>query len=90
MDVNTLLKVLEQLLHKIKANRQREMVEFWYVQDVRHYIQNSMFTIAQSLKCKRRDFQGKQGDRQCRAQFGILWDLQLGSLDLNKAQTQVA
>ena len=26
MDVNTLLKVLEQLLHKIKANRRREMV----------------------------------------------------------------
>ena len=27
MAVNTLLKVLEQLLHKIKANRQREMLE---------------------------------------------------------------
>jgi len=26
MVVNTLLKVLEQLLHKIKANRRREMV----------------------------------------------------------------
>ena len=26
MDVNTLLKVLEQLLHKIKANRRREMI----------------------------------------------------------------
>ena len=26
MGVNTLLKVLEQLLHKIKANRRREMV----------------------------------------------------------------
>ena len=26
MDVNTLLKVLEQLLHKIKANRRREIV----------------------------------------------------------------
>ena len=25
MPVNTLLKVLEQLLHKIKANRRREM-----------------------------------------------------------------
>ena len=25
VDVNTLLKVLEQLLHKIKANRRREM-----------------------------------------------------------------
>mgnify|MGYP006977864634 FL=1 len=28
VDVNTLLKVLEQLLHKIKANRRREMVGF--------------------------------------------------------------
>ena len=26
MVVNTLLKVLEQLLHKIKANRRREML----------------------------------------------------------------
>ena len=26
MVVNTLLKVLEQLLHKIKANRRREMI----------------------------------------------------------------
>ena len=66
------------------------MVEFWHVQDVRHYIQNNMFSIAQSLRCKCGDFQGEQGDRQCRAQFGILWELQLGSLDLNKAPTQAA
>jgi hypothetical protein len=27
VDVNTLLKVLEQLLHKIKANRRREIID---------------------------------------------------------------
>ena len=90
MDVNTLLKVLEQLLHKIKANRRREMVELWHAQDVRHCIQNNVFTIVQSLRCKFRGFQGMQGDRQCRAYFGIFWEIQLGWLDLNKAPTRAA
>ena len=34
MVVNTLLKVLEQLLHKIKANRRREMVVISHGGDV--------------------------------------------------------
>ena len=59
MDDNTLLKVLEQLLHKIKANRRREMVELTRTGDGTDGFISTIFVIAY-LGCK---FRSKATDR---------------------------
>ena len=51
MDDNTLLKVLEQLLHKIKANRRREMFLHAAREGVMDGYNSSIFVIAY-LGCK--------------------------------------
>ena len=52
MDVNTLLKVLEQLLHKIKANRRREMVEYMVRMRTPKPMQVYDFAAAPNHRCK--------------------------------------
>ena len=43
MDDNTLLKVLEQLLHKIKANRRREMIKLQHARAMGRTASSALF-----------------------------------------------